>query len=222
MVGVEVPVPQAARVARERGVGDDGCPRAAVGLLDRDGHGVTAVPRLGAGGQGGGAPSVDAVHVAGLAEVQFDAGDSLGPVGGAHERVRGPRCLGIEVGQGRVLGLARAVRRGRGGHEHVAAEVGVHLGDVDDVGGFLAVLGHVRGDDVQAGGEVEVGHSPVGVGGGAVDGDGGSVDCAEAGRDGGGVVVAGRRVGVGAGGEVHGLAGFAVGELVDDEVQDQV
>lgn len=56
--------------------------------------------------------------------------------------------------------------------------------------------------------------------GGAVDGDGGSVDCA-------------RRAGqwwrgssrspcrVGAWGEVDGLAGFAV-ELVDDEVQDQV
>ena len=222
MVGVEVPVPQAARVARERAVGDDGRPRAAVGLLDSDGHGVTAVPSLRTGGQGRGAPAVDTVHVAGFAQVQLDAGDVARPVAGTNERIGGPRRCGVEVGQGRVVGLGAAVRRGRSGHEHVTAEIGLHLGDVDDVGGFLAVLGYGRGDDVQAGGEVEVGHASVGVGGHAVDGDGGTLDRAEARRDSRGMVVAGGRVGVGAGGEVHGLAGFAVGQLVDDEVNDEV
>ena len=222
VVGVEVPVPQAARVARERAVGDDGRPRAAVGLLDSDGHGVTAVPSLRTGGQGRGAPAVDSVHVAGFAQVQLDAGDIARPVAGTNERIGGPRRCGVEVGQGRVVGLGAAIRRGRGGHEHVAAEVSLHLGDVDDVGGFLAVLGHGRGDDVQAGGKVKVGHASVGVGGRTVDGDGGSLDRADAGRDGCGVVVAGGRVGVSARGEVHGLAGFAVGQLVDDEVNDQV
>jgi len=65
-------------------------------------------------------------------------------------------------------------------------------------------------------------HASGGVGGHAVDGDGGALDRAEARRDGRGMVVAGGRVGVGAGGEVHGLAGFAVGQLVDDEVNDEV
>ena len=211
VVGVEVPVPQATRVARERAVGDDGLPFAAVGLLDRNGHGVTAVPARGAGGQGRGTPSVDAVHVAGLAQVQLDAGDAARPIIRADERIGGPRRCGVEVGEGRVVGLGAAVGRGRHGNHDVAAEVGVHLGDVDDVGGFLAVLAHRGGDDVQAGGEVEVGDSAVGVGGRAVDGDGGAVDRADAGRDGLGVVVAGGRVGVGAGGEVDGLAGLTVG-----------
>ena len=203
-------------------MGDDGRPRAAVGLLDSDGHGVTAVPSLRAGGQDRGAPAVDAVHVAGFAQMQLDAGDVARPLVRSDERVGCPRRGGVEVGQGHVVGLGAAIRRGRGGHEHVAAEVGLHLGDVDDVGGFLAVLGHGRGDDVQAGGQVKVGYASVGVGGRAVDGDGGSLDRADAGRDGRGVVVAGGRVGVSAGGEVHGLAGFAVGQLVDDEVNDEV
>ena len=162
------------------------------------------------------------MDVAGLAQVQLDACDAARPVIRANERIGGPRGCGVEVGEGRVVGLGAAVRlSGRGDH-HVAAEVGVHLGDVDDVGGFLAVLAHRGGDDVQTGGEVEVGDSAVGVGGRAVDGDGGAVDRADAGRDGLGVVVTGGRVGVGAGGEVRGLAGFAVGQLVDDEVNDQV
>ena len=222
VVAVEVPVPQAARVARERAVGDDGLPLAAVGLLDGDGHGVTAVPALHAGGQGRGAPSVDAVHVAGFAQVQLDAGDAARPFIRANERIGGPRRCGIEVSEGRVVGLGAAVGRGGHGDHDVAAEVGVHLGDVDDVGGLLTVLGHGGGDDVQAGGEVEVGHATVGVGGRTVDGDGGTVDRANAGRDCLGVVVAGGRVGVRARGEVNGLAGLAVGQLVDDEVNDEV
>ena len=222
VVGVEVPVPQAARVARERAVGDDGLPRPAVGLLNRDGDGVTAVPGRRASGQGRSAPSVHAVHVAGLAQVQLDAGDAARPLVRADERIGGPRRCGVEVGEGRVVGLGAAVSCGGHGDHDVAAEVGVHLGDVDDVGGFLAVLGHGRGDDVQAGGQVEVGHASVRVGGRAVDGDGGAVDRADAGRDGGGVVVAGGRVGVSAGGEVDGLAGLTVGQLVDDEVNDEV
>ena len=222
VVAVEVPVPQAARVARERAVGDDGLPFAAVGLLDRDGHGVTAVPALDASGQSRGAPSVDAVHVAGLAQVQLDAGDAARPLIRTDERIGGPRRCRVEVGQGRVVGLGAAVGGGRHGHHDVTAEVGVHLGDVDDVGGFLAVLSHGGGDDVQACGEVEVGDATIGVGGRTVDGDGGSFDRADAGRDGLGVVVAGGRVGVRAGGEVHGLAGLAVGQLIDDEVNDEV
>lgn len=95
------------------------------------------MPRLpGAGGWG--APSVDAVHVAGLAEVQFDAGDS--------PRTSQARTSGFEVhvvlgsrSVRAVLGLARAVRREAVAGTSIAAEVGVHLGDVDDVGGFLAV-----------------------------------------------------------------------------------
>ena len=222
VVAVEVPVPQAARVARERAVGDDGLPFAAVGLLNGDGHGVTAVPALHAGRQGRGAPAVDAVHVAGLAQVQLNAGDAARPFIRANERIGGPRRCRVEVGQGRIVGLGAAVRlSGRGDH-HVAAEVGVHLGDVDDVGGFLAVLGHRGGDDVQAGGEVEVGDTSVGVGGRAVDADGGTVDRADARGDCLGVVVAGGRVGVGAGGKVNGFAGLAVGQLVDDEVNDEV
>ena len=222
VIGVEVPVPQAARVARERAMGDDGLPLAAVGLLNGDGHGVTTVPSLDAGGQGRGAPAVDAVHVASLAQVQLDAGDAARPFIRTNERIGGPRRCRVEVGQGRVVGLGAAVRlSGRGDH-HVAAEVGVHLGDVDDVGGFLAVLGHGGGDDVQAGGEVEVGHASIGIRGRAVDGDGCTVDRADTGRDGLRVVVAGGRVGVGAGGKVNGLAGLAVGQLVDDEVNDEV
>ena len=222
VVAVEVPVPQAARVARERAVGDDGLPRPTVGLLNRDGDGVTAVPALHAGGQGRGAPAVDAVHVAGLAQVQLDAGDAARPFIRANERIGGPRRCRVEVGQGRVVGLGAAVRlSGRGDH-HVAAEVGVNLGDVDDVGGFLAVLADRGCNDVQAGGEVEVGDTSVGVGGRAVDGDGGTVDSADARGDCLGVVVAGGRVGVGAGGKVNGLAGLAVGQLVDDEVNDEV
>ena len=50
VVGVEVPVPQAARVARERGVGDDRLPRSPLGFLHGDRHGVTTVPPLHAGG----------------------------------------------------------------------------------------------------------------------------------------------------------------------------
>ena len=222
VVAVEVPVPQAARVARERAVGDDGLPFAAVGLLDRDGHGVTAVPALHAGGQGRGAPSVDAVHVAGLAQVQLDAGDAARPFIRANERIGGPRRCGIEVGEGRVVGLGSTVRRSGHGNHDVAAEVGVNLGDVDDVGGFLAVLGHGGGDDVQAGGEVEVGHASVGIRGRAVDGDGGTVNRADTGRDGLRVVVASGRVGVGPGGEVDWLAGLAVGQLIDDKVNDEV
>ena len=222
VVAVEVPVPQAARVARERAVGDDSLPLAAVGFLDGDGHGVTPVPALDAGGQGRGAPSVDAVHVAGLAQVQLDAGDAARPVIRTDERIGGPRRCGIEVGEGRVVGLGAAVGRGGHGDHDVAAEVGVHLGDVDDVGGLLAVLGHGGGDDVQTGGEVEVGHATVGVGGRTVDGHGGTVDRANAGRDCLGVVVAGGRVGVRARGEVDGFTGLAVGQLVDDEVNDEV
>ena len=222
VVAVEVPVPQAARVASERAVGDDGLPFAPVGFLDSDGHGVTTVPPLHAGGQLRGAPAVDAVNVASLAQVQLDAGDALGPVAGANERIGGPRRGGVKVGQCRVIGLGAAVGLRAHGHHDVAAEVGLDLGDVDDVGGFLAVLGHRCRDDVQAGFKVEVGHASVGVGGRAVDGDGGAVDRADARRDGLGVVVAGGRVGVGAGGEVDGLAGFAVGQLVDHEVNDEV
>ena len=162
------------------------------------------------------------MDVAGLAQVQLDTGDALGPLIGSHERIRGPRRGGVEVGQSRVVGLASAIRRGRGRDQHVSAEVGLHLGNVDDVGGFLAVLGHVSGDDVETGFEVEVSHAPVGVGSRVVNGDGCPLDGADAGRDGLGVVVAGGRVGVGAGGEVHGLAGFAIGQLVDDEVNDEV
>ena len=222
VVAVEVPVPQAARVARERAVGDDGLPFAAVGLLDRDGHGVAAVPSLDARGQDRGAPSVDAVHVAGLAQMQLDAGDAARPFIRTNKRIGGPRRCRVEVGEGRVVGLGSAIRlSGRGDH-HVAAEVGVNLGDVDDVGGFLAVLGHGGGDNVQARGEVKVGHASVGVRGRAVDGDGGTVDRTDTGRDGLRVVVAGGRVGVGAGGKVNGFTGLAVGQLVDDEVNDEV
>ena len=222
VVAVEVPVPQAARVTRERAVGDDGLPLAAVGLLDGDGHGVTAVPALDAGGQGRGTPAVDAVHVAGLAQVQFDAGDTARPFIRANERIGGPRRCRVEVGQGRVVGLGSAVRRGGHGNHDVAAEIGVHLGDVDDVGGFLAVLAHRGRDDVQAGGEVEVGHASVGIRGRAIDGDGGAFDRANPGRDGLSVVVAGGLVGVRARGEVDGLPGFAVGQLIDDKVNDEV
>ena len=221
VVGVEIPVPQAARVAGERGVGDDGLPLAAVGLLDGDGDGVAPVPALGVAGQRRPAEAVDAVDVALPVEGELESGGGPVPLLGADQRVDGDGGVAVPVHQGAVVGLAAAVEGGRGGHQDVAAEVGVGLGDVDDVGGALPVLRDGRGDGVDPLGEVEVLHPPVAVGLGAVDGGLGARCGADPRGDGGRVVVAGGGVGVGARGELDGGAGLAVGQLVDDEVGDQ-
>ncbi len=72
----------------------------------------------------------------------------------ARTRVSARRCQ-VEVGQGRVVGLN--YRRWRQPSEHMTyRRGGVHLGDVDDVGGFLPSLVTVA-VTFRYCGEVEVG-----------------------------------------------------------------